>query len=318
MMYNRRMRILVTGGAGFIGSHLVDALVARGHRVTVLDDLSTGARANVNAKARFVRGDVASPAAERLVKRVRPDVIYHLAAQKDVRVSVNDPVFDARVNVLGLLTLVRGAVAAGGVKRFVFTSTGGAIYGGADVLPTPEDYPARPLSPYGASKLACELYLSAYRLTGLLPFVSLRLANVYGPRQSPQSEAGVVAIWTGALAAGKRPVVYGDGTQTRDFVYVADVVRALLAALGKGAYGTFNIGTGEETSMNALLRMMRAVTGSGEKPVHAPARPGEERRSVLAVRRARRVLGWMPQVSLEQGIAKTVAWHARAFPRTAR
>lgn len=309
------MKILVTGGAGFIGSHLVDALVTRGHRVTVLDDLSTGSRGQVNPRARFVRGDVASPAAERLVKRLKPDVIYHLAAQKDVRLSVNDPVADARVNVLGLLTLMRGAMAAGGVKRFIFTSTGGAIYGGADVLPTPEDYPARPLSPYGASKLASELYLSSYRLTGLLPFVSLRLGNVYGPRQSPQSEAGVVATWTGALAAGTRPIVYGDGKQTRDFVYVADVVRALLIALRKGAYGTFNIGTGEETSVNTLLRMMRAVSGSDARPVYAPARPGEERRSVLAVARARRVLGWKPQVSLERGIAKTASWYAGASAR---
>ncbi len=309
------MKILVTGGAGFIGSHLVDALVARGHRVTVLDDLSTGSRANVNPRARLVRGDVASPATERLVKRLKPEVIYHLAAQKDVRLSVNDPVADARVNVLGLLMLMRGALAAGGVKRFIFTSTGGAIYGGADVLPTPEDYPARPLSPYGASKLASELYLSSYRLTGLLPFVSLRLGNVYGPRQSPQSEAGVVAIWTGALAAGKRPIVYGDGKQTRDFVYVADVVRALLVALRKGAYGTFNIGTGEETSVNSLLGMMRAVTGSDLRPIYAPGRPGEERRSVLAVGRARRVLGWKPQVSLERGIAKTASWYARASAR---
>lgn len=309
------MKILVTGGAGFIGSHLVDALVTRNHQVTVLDDLSTGSRGNINPRARFVRGDVAGPVAERLVKRLKPDVIYHLAAQKDVRLSVNDPVADARVNVLGLLTLMRGAMAIGGVKRFIFTSTGGAIYGGADVLPTPEDYPALPLSPYGVSKLASELYLSSYRLTGLLPFVSLRFGNVYGPRQSPQSEAGVVAIWTGALAAGKRPLVYGDGKQTRDFVYVGDVVRALLMALRKGSYGTFNIGTGEETSVNTLLRMMRAVTGSDLQPVYAPARPGEERRSVLAIARARRVLGWKPQVSLEQGIAKTISWHARTSVR---
>lgn len=304
----RGMKILVTGGAGFIGSHLVDALIARGHRVTVLDDLSTGARANLNPKARFVRGDVASPAAERLVKRLKPAAIYHLAAQKDVRLSVADPVADARTNVLGLLTLVRGAIAAGGVKRFVFTSTGGAIYGGADVLPTPETYPARPLSPYGAAKLASELYLGAYRLTGLLPYVSLRLGNVYGPRQSPQSEAGVVAIWAGRLIAGKRPVVNGDGKQTRDFVYVDDVVRALLAALTKGSYGTFNIATGVETSIDELLQEMRAVTGSTAAPIHAPPAPGEERRSALDVRKAKRLLGWKPRITLQQGIAKTISW----------
>ncbi len=302
------MRILVTGGAGFIGSHLTDALVSRGHRVTVLDDLSTGSRGNLNAKARFVRGDVAAEGAERLIRRLKPEAIYHLAAQKDVRLSVTDPVFDARTNVCGLLRLVKGALAAGGVKRFVFTSTGGAIYGGADVLPTPETYPARPLSPYGVSKLASELYLGAYRLTGLLPYVSLRLANVYGPRQSPTSEAGVVAIWTQALLAGRRPMVYGDGKQTRDFVYVDDVVRALLAALTKGASGTFNVGTGVETSVNELLAEMRAVTGSAARPVHAPARPGEERRSVLDVRRAARVLKWKPRISLQRGIAKTVTW----------
>ncbi len=302
------MKILVTGGAGFIGSHLVDALVAAGHRVTVFDDLSTGSRAQVHPKARFVRGDVATPAAERLVRRLTPDAICHLAAQKDVRLSVEDPVADARINVFGLLHLVRGALSTGKPVRFIFTSTGGAIYGGATKLPTPEEYPARPLSPYGAGKLAGEHYLGAYRESGLLPYVALRLANVYGPRQNPQSEAGVVAIWAAALAANKRPIVFGDGRQTRDFVYVGDVVRALVLALRKGTNGTFNIGTGEETSMRELLTMMRAVTGADARTVYAPARPGEERRSAIDPRRARRVLGWKPQVSLERGLARTMKW----------
>ncbi len=302
------MNILVTGGAGFIGSHLVDALVARKHTVHVWDDMSSGWKAFLNPKARFTKMDVASPAAERAVARLKPDIIFHLAAQKDVRFSVSEPVADATTNVIGLLRLVQGAIKAGGLKKFVFASTGGAMYGGAEQVPTPETFLPRPLSPYGASKLASEAYLGAYRTTGMLPSVCLRFANVYGPRQTAKAETGVVSVWAERLLKGQRPIVYGNGKQTRDFVYVADVVRALVAAMRPGMVGTYNIGTGKETSLNQLLAEMRAVTDASLKPVYAPAKLGEERRSAVDPRLAAKALGWKPEVSLEQGVAKTVAW----------
>lgn len=302
------MRILVTGGAGFIGSHLVDALIKRGHQVHIWDDLSSGFRAFVHPKARLHSIDIASPAAERAAATLKPQVVFHLAAQKDVRLSVEDPVFDATVNVIGLLRLVTGLRKAGGVKKFIFASTGGAIYGGAEKIPTPEETSAQPFSPYGASKLASEAYLGAYRTTGLLPAVSLRFANVYGPRQTAKSETGVIAVWAERLLAGERPVVYGDGKQTRDFVYVGDVVRALLLGMTRRATGAVNIGTGRETSLNTLLSKMTAVVGEDLRPMYAPAKPGEERRSCLSPRRAKTLLGWTPHMSLEHGLEQSIAW----------
>ncbi|TAL19426.1 NAD-dependent epimerase/dehydratase family protein [Patescibacteria group bacterium] len=301
------MRILVTGGAGFIGSHVVDALVSRGHKVTVLDDLSTGKRENLNRQAAFVKGKVETLAAERLVRRLRPEAIFNFAAQKDVRFSVSRPAEDALINVVGLLRLVQGALPHG-LKRLVLASTGGAIYGGAKKLPTPEDYPAHPFSPYGVSKLASELYLHSYRHAGGLPAVSLRFANVYGPRQDPKSEAGVVAIFARRLLRGQRPVITGDGEQSRDFVYIDDVVRACLAALTTKHLGVYNIGTGVETNINELARMLNLLVGSELQPVYAPAVAGEERRSALAIGLAKKFLGWKPRVALAQGLAKTIEW----------
>lgn len=302
------MRILVTGGAGFIGSHLVDALIKRGHQVHIWDDLSSGFRAFVHPKARLHNINIATPAAERAAAALKPQVVFHLAAQKDVRLSVEDPVFDATVNVIGLLRLVTGLRKAGGVKKFIFASTGGAIYGGAEQIPTPEETLAQPLSPYGASKLASEAYLGAYRTTGRLPAMSLRFANVYGPRQTAKSETGVIAVWAERLLTGQRPVVYGDGKQTRDFVYVGDVVRALLLAMTRRATGAVNIGTGRETSLNTLLSKMTAVVGEDLRPMYAPAKLGEERRSCLSPRRAKTLLGWTPQMSLEHGLEQSIVW----------
>ena len=301
------MRILVTGGAGFIGSHAVDALVGAGHKVAVLDDLSTGRKVNLNPRARFVRGRVQDPAAEKLVSRFRPDAIYHFAAQNDVRLSVLDPLADAETNVIGLLRLVRAALKIN-LKRFIFASTGGAIYGSPKKLPTPEDYPTHPLSPYGVAKLSSEHYLHAYRHSGGFPSIVLRLANIYGPRQSPEAECGVAAIFTKKMLADERPIIFGDGRQTRDYLYIADAVRAFLLALKTKQLGTYNIGTGLETDVNSLFRRLTALTGFAGKPIFAPARPGEERRSSLDTKRAKKFLNWQPRVTLEQGLAKTVVW----------
>jgi UDP-glucose 4-epimerase len=291
----RAMHALVTGGAGFIGSNLVDALLTRGHEVSVLDDLSTGKRENVDPAARLVVGSVVDPPA-----LAECDVVFHLAAQIDVRRAVEDPAFDARVNVGGTTTMLEHARAAG-ARRFVLASTGGAIYGDASVIPTPESAPAAPISPYGASKAAAELYLDLYlRLHGLST-VALRFANVYGPRQDPRLEGGVVAIFTTVAAEGRRGTVFGDGHQTRDFVYVGDVVEALLAAGEAQVTGAYNVGTGQETS---VLELAAAV---GIEVEHAPERPGEVRRSCLDAARIDDALGWRARTSLADGLARTAA-----------
>jgi UDP-glucose 4-epimerase len=289
------MHALVTGGAGFIGSNLVDALLARGDEVTVLDDLSTGKRENVDSAARLVVGSVVDPP-----PLADCDFVFHLAAQIDVRRAVEDPAFDARVNVGGTTTMLEHARAAG-ARRFVLASTGGAIYGDASVIPTPEDAPAAPISPYGASKAAAELYLDLYlRLHGLST-VALRFANVYGPRQDPRLEGGVVAIFTTVAADGRRGTVFGDGHQTRDFVYVGDVVEALLAAGEAQVTGAYNVGTGQETS---VLELAAAV---GIETEHAPERPGEVRRSCLDASRIAETLGWRARTSVADGLARTAA-----------
>lgn len=301
------MRILVTGGAGFIGSHLVDALIARGHRVTVLDNLSASVSARVHPRAKFIRMDLRNPRLAVTVRRLRPEFVFHFAAQIDPRLSLIDPEFDADVNIVGSIRLLE-AVCKAKVKRFIFSSSGGAIYGGATKLPTPEEHPAHPFSPYGVSKLAFEQYLYCYGHVYGLSYAALRYANVYGPRQGAKGEAGVIAIFIKKMLRGEQPIVYGDGKQTRDFVYVDDVVRANLLALKSGVRGVFNIGTGKETSINQIFLKLRALTGAQVVKKHGPAKLGEERRSILDARKAGRELGWKPQVSLEQGLRKTVAW----------
>ncbi|HWT22238.1 MAG TPA: NAD-dependent epimerase/dehydratase family protein [Solirubrobacteraceae bacterium] len=299
------MRTLVTGGAGFIGSNLVDALLARGDEVTVLDDLSTGRRKNLDAAlaagATLVEGSVADPAAvAAALEAARPEVIHHLAAQIDVRRAVEDPAFDATINVVGTATLLEAARRAG-VRRVVLASTGGAIYGDADVLPTPEGTEPKPLSPYAASKAAAEVYMDLYRrLYGLSTF-SLRLANVYGPRQDPKGEAGVVAIYCGRALNGGVATVFGDGLQTRDFVYVGDVVRAFMAAGDGDAAGYCNVSTGRETTVLELADVLSL------RPEHEPERAGEVRRSCLDPTVARRVLGWTAETPLRAGLEQTVA-----------
>lgn len=301
------MKILVTGGAGFIGSHVADALLAAGHEVHILDDLSTGRRENVPEAAVFHEMSLTDSALADLIKTETFTAINHHAAQMDVRKSVADPGFDATVNVLGFLNLMEAA-RENDLGKIVFASTGGAIYGEPDYTPQDEAHPLRPLSPYGITKRATELYLHFYQETYGIPYVSLRYANVYGPRQNPHGEAGVVAIFSERMLAGGKPVINGDGLQTRDYVYVADVVRANMAALDYGASGIFNIGTGIETDVNTLFGHLNSLTGANVPEKHAPAKPGEQQRSVLGTAAAKRALDWQPQTDLRDGLAETVAW----------
>ncbi len=307
------MRSLVTGGAGFIGSHLVDRLLAAGDEVVVLDDLSTGRRENLEqalaAGAELVEGDITDAALVRdLFERRQPERVFHLAAQIDVRRSVADPVFDLGVNVAGTLNLLLAAHESG-VARFAFASTGGAIYGeGAGrELPLTEDAECQPDAPYGQSKLAAEGYLRLWTRLHGLSTVALRLGNVYGPRQDPLGEAGVVAIFAGAMLDGRRPRVFGDGEQTRDYVYVGDVVDAFLAAAGADATGAFNVGTGRETSVLELGRRIAAACGAAFEPELAPPRPGEVQRIAIDSSLAAERLGWRPATGLGEGLELTVA-----------
>ena len=301
------MKVLVTGGAGFIGSHVADLALAAGHDVLVLDDLSGGRRENLDGRARLHVLDVRSREAAELIGDERPDAIFHLAAQMDVRRSVADPSFDADVNIRGFINLLEAAVRAG-VKRVVFSSTGGAIYGEQDFFPADESHPTRPCSPYGVSKASSELYLNYYRAQYGLSYAALRYANVYGPRQNPHGEAGVVAIFCERLLTGRECVIYGDGGQTRDFVFVRDVARANLLALTSDFVGALNVGTGVETNVNDLYAMLAEAAGVQTPARHEPGKPGEQRRSVITAAKAGRVLGFVPEVSLKEGIAETMAF----------
>jgi len=301
-------RILITGGAGFIGSTVADLFLAQGWDVSVLDDLSSGKRENVPAAARFFPVDVRSAAAVEVVREVRPTVLCHHAAQIDVRRSMADPRLDADVNVGGLLNLMQGAVAAGSVEHVLFASSGGATYGDDAPIPTPETSRQAPISFYGASKAASETYLGVYRAAYRIPFTALRYANVYGPRQDPHGEAGVVAIFCDRLLDGRACTVYGDGRQTRDYVFVGDVARAnLLAATGRYD-GPLNVGTGVETDVLGLYRHLAAAAGVERAPEHAPARPGEQQRSCIDPALAGRALGWRPEVAIADGLARTFDW----------
>ena len=311
------MSVLVTGGAGFIGSCVVDRLVADGHEVLVLDDLSTGSEANLaeameSGLVRLEVYDVRDPATTDLIAGESPEVVLHLAAQADVQASIDDPVHDAEVNVLGTVRVLEGA-RLGGARKVVFAASGGTLYGDPDPgrLPLTEDEPHAPVSPYGLSKMAAGCYLSAYGALHGLAGTSLALANVYGPRQDPHGEAGVVAIFANRLLAAEPCTVFGDGDQTRDFVHVADVAEAFLAAMHRADGLLLNIGTGIETSVNDLYRVMAASADGPDEPERAPARPGEIRRSVLDPSAAAGALGWTPTMGLAQGVADTLAWFSR-------
>jgi UDP-glucose 4-epimerase len=298
-------KILISGGAGFIGSNVADAFLGAGWEVVVVDDLSSGRRENVPAAARFYPCDVRGSAAAEAVERERPDVLCHHAAQIDVRRSMVEPRFDADVNLGGLLNLMQAAVRAGSVRQVIFASSGGATYGDTPVIPTPESHPQRPLSHYGAAKAASELYLGVYQASYGIPYAALRYANVYGPRQDPHGEAGVVAIFCGRLLEGRPCTIYGDGLQTRDYVFVGDVARANLLAAQRSFAGALNIGTGVETDVVRLHAGLARAAGSSAPPVHAEARLGEQRRSCIDPTAAAGALGWRPEVDIEQGLART-------------
>lgn len=301
------MKILVTGGAGFIGSHVCDAFVARGHDVTALDNLSSGKRENLDPKVRLVELDIRSPEAASLIESERPDVICHLAAQMDVRRSVDDPRFDAESNILGMLNLLEAARKSG-TKKVIFSSTGGAIYGEQDIYPAPESHPTRPVSPYGVSKASGELYLGYYHAQYGLKYTALRYANVYGPRQNPHGEAGVVAIFSQRLVSGKTCTIFGDGGQTRDFVFGPDVARANYLAFEKDHVGAINIGTAIETDINQLYQYLADAAGVKAPAEHAPGKPGEQRRSCVDPSLAKRVLGWEPTVNVKEGLRQTIEY----------
>ena len=315
-------RALVTGGAGFIGSHVADLYLENGYEVTILDNFASGRRENVPGPARLVEVDLASEEAAALVRDGKFDVISHLGAQIDVRKSVANPMFDASVNIIGTANLVEAVRASGYPSRFIFSSTGGALYGDFVTPPNIEDYPKDPESPYGIAKLSAELYLAYYARVHRVDTVALRYANVYGPRQDPHGEAGVVAIFCNRILTRQALTVFGDGSQTRDYVFVKDVARANLAAAARilpapgrlDARG-FNVGTGVETSVIELASALQKSAGSTVPIQFAPARPGEQQRSAVSIEKAQRVLGWSPQFNLHDGLDETFAFFAERFGR---
>jgi UDP-glucose 4-epimerase len=308
------MKIAVTGGAGFIASQIVDAYVERGHEVHIIDDFSTGQESNLNSKATVHKIDIAEGEAAEQIEQIKPDVLSHHAAQMDVRHSVADPAFDARVNIIGFINLLEASKNAG-VKKVIFASSGGAVYGEQEVFPAPESHVTQPASPYGVSKRTGELYLSYYHQAFGMPFIALRYANVYGPRQSAKGEAGVVAIFLSLLLSGKTPVINGDGRQTRDYVYVGDVVAANVAALESSFIGQINIGTGIETDVVTIFKHLRDAVGSQVDAQHGPAKTGEQRRSCLDATRAAEILGWRPQMALPEGLRRTAVFYQETIAK---
>ena len=305
------MRILVTGGAGFIGSHVVDKYIEAGHDVAVVDNLSTGLRENLNPAARFYEADIRDQQAmAEIFEKERPEVVNHHAAQVNVRASLDEPMTDAEINILGTVNLLDLA-AKSGVRRFIFISSGGAVYGDAEQIPTPEDYPARPISHYGAAKLAGEHYCHVYYAIYSMPYVILRYANVYGPRQNPKGEAGVTAIFAQLMLRGEQPRIFGDGTKTRDYVHVADVARANLLALEYGGVGIFNIGTGRQITDREVFDAVAAAAGYQGEPEYTPFRPGEVMHSAVDPSRAEKELGWRPTIVFEEGVRSVVEYQAR-------
>lgn len=301
------MKILVTGGAGFIGSHITDAFINLGHEVVVVDNLVTGRKENLNPNAKFYETDIRSEQIKEIFAREKFDAICHQAAQLDVRKSVADPRYDADVNIMGTLNLLEQARATG-VKKILFASSGGAMYGEQEKFPADEEHRTWPASPYGITKLTCEKYIAVFCQLYGMTYGLMRYANVYGPRQSPHGEAGVVAIFSARLLAGESAMINGDGKQTRDYVYVGDVVAANVAALNYAHSDYFNVGTGIETDVNELFAIINRATGNRAQEQHAPAKAGEQMRSVLDYSKAKRLLGWEPKMTLSNGLTETVEW----------
>ena len=307
----RSVKVLVTGGAGFIGSHIVDRLLHDGHEVWIVDDLSTGKKENINKKAEFIKMDIAEPGLCDALRAAKPEIVFHCAAQIDVRKSIDDPIADARANIIGTINLLE-ACRVWQSKKVIYSSSGGTIYGNVD-KPATEDFPVLPLSPYGVAKLACEHYLRCYTVWHGIEFTVLRYANVYGPRQDPLGEAGVVAIFSNKMLSGETPIVYGFGKMIRDYVYVGDIVEANMAAIEKGEGEILNIGTSRPTSVNELFNIIADVLSFQEKPVMKSARNGELKSNFLSYGRAKEVLEWEPRVSLEEGLKMTTDWFKERF-----
>ncbi len=301
------MKILVTGGAGFIASHVADAFINNGHEVFVLDNLLTGFERNVNPKAKFIKADICDKELDKLFEKEKFDVVNHHAAQMDVRRSVADPAFDANTNILGTINLLQNCIKTG-VKKFMFASTGGAVYGEQTYFPADENHPTSPLSPYGISKLTVEKYLFFYNVQYKLNYSILRYANIYGPRQNSAGEAGVVAIFSTKLLKKEQPIINGTGSQTRDYVFVGDVVKANLLALDDKSDSIYNVGTSKETNVNEIFNMLNKIIGNGQDEKHGPAAPGEQMRSVITSEKLFKKFGWKPSTNLEEGLQKTVEY----------
>ena len=303
------MKILLTGGAGFIGSHVADELIAKGNRIVIIDNLSTGFEQNINPESKFIKADITDfKKIEKIFAEELPEIVYHFAAQIDVRKSVSDPLFDAQTNIMGTLNLIKLSNDIK-VKKFIFSSTGGAIYGDTDVRPTPENHPEWPLSPYGIAKLATDKFLNYYNEIFGLKYVSLRYGNVYGPRQNPYGEAGVVAIFLNKMFKGGQPVINGDGNQTRDYVYVKDVARANILALeNMDKIGIYNVGTSIETSVNDLFKEINKNFDNKYKQVHGPAKLGEQKTSCLNYEKIKKDMNFMPETDFSEGIRETYKW----------
>jgi UDP-glucose 4-epimerase len=307
------MKILVTGGCGFIGSHLVDKLIDLDHEVVVVDNLSMGKRENLNPKARFYKIDICSPEISEVFEKERPEIVFHLASQISLSRSVENPLEDAKVNILGSLNIFENCQKFK-IKKIVFTSTAG-VYGQTETIPTSENCPPRPLFPYSINKLTTEKYLSYYYRVFGLPYIIFRLANVYGPRQSLEGEPGVVAVFSNKILKGEQPVINGDGKQTRDFIYVKDVVGAAILAIESKKSGIYNIGTGKETEINQLFRKIQYLAGSSIEAIYGPEKVGEQRRSSLDCSRAKEELGWEPKYNLEQGLKETIKWFQNHYEK---
>lgn len=301
------MKVVVTGGAGFIGSHLVDRLIEESHEVVVVDNLSTGKKQHLNREAVLYKLDVQSSRLEKVFRNERPSVVFHLAAQVNERRATEDPMLDAQVNILGTMNVLHQA-AHHGARKVIFASSGGAIYGEQEIHPAPESHPPKPLSAYGISKFCGEQYLTYYQRISGLQVVTLRYAHVYGPRQQTDGEAGIVASFIQQMLNNQQPIINGNGRQTRDFIFVDDVVQANLAVMGQEVQGIYNVGTGVETSINELFRLLASLTGAPCKEVHGPAKPGEPMRSVIDPSRLKQEVGWEPEVGLTEGLEKTVAY----------
>ena len=305
------MKILVTGGAGFIGSHFVDELIEQGHQVVIVDNLSTGKRENINPNAKFYKLDISDIRISEVFKEEKPEAVFHLAAQIDIRKSIADPIEDAKTNILGGLNVLENCKKFG-IKKVIFISSGGAVYGETKIIPTSENCSTSPNSPYGIAKLITEKYLNYYYKNFGLPYVSLRPSNVYGSRQDP-SVGGVVAIFCNKLLNNEQPIIYGDGKQTRDYVFVEDVVNAGILALEQDKIGIFNVGTAKEISVDELFQKLQEIMELDIEPIYKPFRPSEQQRSCLDCSKIKKELGWEPKDDLNQGFKRTIEWQRKNF-----